>query len=124
MKFAAITAAALLTATSISAAEIGSTGITIGAEADTKYDLDAEDLSLTLTPEVGYTLMGLNFTADMDIDVYSNEEFQLQDAFDAPMIGLEVEYELLPSLELYGKTTWDVDAGDTSSSSIGATFSF
>ena len=40
MKFAAITAAALLTATSISANEIGATGITWGVESEAAYTIN------------------------------------------------------------------------------------
>jgi len=130
MKFAAITAAALLTATSISANEIGSTGITWGIESEAAYTIndaagaDVEDFGVKITPEIGYTLMGIGLTADMDLPVYNNEEFKLDQAFDNPKINLGATYELFGGLELFGETTWDVDAEDAVSSKVGATFSF
>ncbi len=64
MKIAAIaaTVTALTLAacggTQAEAAEIGNTGISIGAELDNRYNVDAEALTVTLTPEVGYNIAG------------------------------------------------------------------
>lgn len=130
MKFAAVTAAALLTATSVSANEIGATGITWGVETEAAYTIndklgnDVEDFGVKVTPEIGYTMFGIGLTADMDIAVYNNEEFKLDQAFDNPKINLEATYEVFGGLELFGETTWDVDAEDTVSTKVGATFSF
>lgn len=130
MKFAAITAAALLTATSISANEIGATGITWGVESEAAYTIndaagnDVEDFGVKVTPEVGYTLMGVGLTADMDLPVYNNEEFQLSNAFDDPKVNFGATYEVFGGIELFGETTWDVDGSEAVSSKVGATFSF
>ena len=130
MKFAAITAAALLTATSISANEIGATGITWGVESEAAYTIndaagnDVEDFGVKVTPEVGYTMFGVGLTADMDLPVYNNEEFKVNKAFDNPKINLGATYEVLSGVELFGETTWDIDAEDAVSSKVGATFAF
>ena len=130
MKFAAITAAALLTATSISANEIGATGITWGVESEAAYTIndaagnDVEDFGVKVTPEVGYTLMGVGLTADMDLPVYNNEEFKVDKMFDNPKINFGATYEVFSGVELFGETTWDIDAEDAVSSKVGATFSF
>ena len=130
MKFAAITAAALLTATSISANEIGATGITWGVESEAAYTINdaagdaVEDFGVKVTPEVGYTLMGVGLTADMDLPVYNNEEFKLDKMFDNPKINFGATYEVFGGVELFGETTWDIDAEDAVSSKVGATFSF
>ena len=130
MKFAAITAAALLTATSISANEIGATGITWGVESEAAYTINdaagnaVEDFGVKVTPEVGYTMFGVGLTADMDLPVYNNEEFKVNKAFDNPKINLGATYEVLSGVELFGETTWDIDAEDAVSSKVGATFSF
>jgi len=130
MKFAAITAAALLTATSISANEIGATGITWGVESEAAYTIndaagnDVEDFGVKVTPEVGYTLMGVGLTADMDLPVYNNEEFKVNKMFDNPKINFGATYEVFGGVELFGETTWDIDAEDAVSSKVGATFSF
>jgi len=130
MKIAAITAAALLTATTVSANEIGATGITWGFETEAAYTLndaagnDVEDFGVKITPEIGYTMFGVDLTADMDIAVYNNEEFKLDQAFDNPKINLGASYELFNGLELFGETTWDVDGEDAVGTKVGATFAF
>ena len=54
MKFAAITAAALLaSATTIQAAELGETGISLGATTTAEYNVDVENMTVELTPELG-----------------------------------------------------------------------
>ncbi len=130
MKIAAITAAALLTATSVSANEIGATGITWGVESEAAYTINdaagnaVEDFGVKITPEIGYSMFGIGLTADMDIPVYNNEEFKLDTAFDNPKINLGASYEVFGGIELFGETTWDFDASDNVSTKVGATFAF
>jgi len=130
MKFAAVAAATLLTATSVSANEIGATGISWGVETEAAYTIndaagnDVEDFGVKITPEIGYSIFGIGLTADMDLPVYNNEEFKLDKAFDNPKINLGASYELMGGLSLFGETTWDIDAEDGVSSKVGATFSF
>ena len=130
MKFAAIAAATLLTATSVSANEIGATGNSWGVETEAAYTIhdaagaDVEDVGVKLTPEIGYTMFGVGLTADMDIAVYNNEEFKLDKAFDNPKINFGASYEVFNGLSLFGATTWYIDAEDAVSSKVGATFSF
>ena len=69
-------------------------------------------------------MFGIGLTADMDLPVYNNEEFKLDEAFDNTKINLGATYQLFGGLELFGETTWDVDASDTVSSKVGATFAF
>ena len=130
MKFAAIAAAALVTATSVSANEIGGTGITWGVETEAAFTINdaagnsVEDFGVKLTPEIGYTMFGIDLTADMDLPVYNNEEFKLDTAFDNTKINLGATYEVFSGVELFGETTWDVDASDNVSTKVGATFAF
>ena len=130
MKFAAIAAATLVTATSVSANEIGATGISWGVETEAAYTINdaagaaVEDFGVKLTPEIGYSMFGVGFTADMDIAVYNNEEFKLDQAFDDPKINFGASYEVFNGLSLFGETTWDIDAEDAVSSKVGATFNF
>ncbi len=130
MKFAAIAAATLLTATSVSANEIGATGISWGVETEAAYTIndaagnDVEDFGVKITPEIGYTMFGIGLTADMDLPVYNNEEFKLDTALDNPKINLGASYEVFGGLSLFGETTWDIDAEDTVSTKVGATFNF
>lgn len=130
MKIAAIAAAALVTATSVSANEIGATGITWGVKSEAAYTINdaagnaVEDFGVKVTPEIGYTMFGVDLTADMDLPVYNNEEFQLSNAFDDPKVNFGATYEVFGGIELFGETTWDVDGSEAVSSKVGATFSF
>ena len=85
MKVITTAAAAALLTTAVNAADIGN-GLSIGAELDTNWKYDAEALTMTLTPEMGYSNWGNEFTVSTDLDVYSAEEFQLGDAFDQMVV--------------------------------------
>ena len=130
MKIAAIATAALVTATSVSANEIGATGITWGVESEAAYTINdaagnaVEDFGVKVTPEIGYTVFGVGLTADMDLPVYNNEEFKVDKMFDNPKINFGATYEVFGGVELFGETTWDIDAEDAVSSKVGATFRF
>jgi len=79
-----------------------------------------------ITPELGYSAWGANFSVDMDINIYDQEEFVLGDAFDKPVINFGVEYPIgmVNGLTAYGETSYDWDASDTVGSKVGVKFSF
>ena len=87
MKVITTAAAAALLTTAVNAADIGN-GLSIGAELDTNWKYDAEALTMTLTPEMGYSNWGNEFTVSTDLDVYSAEEFQLGNAFDSMVLAI------------------------------------
>ena len=103
MKVITTAAAAALLATTVSAADLGN-GLSVGAELDTNWKYDAEALTMTLTPEMGYTNWGNEFTVSTDLDVYSAEEFQLGNAFDSMVLDFEVTRPWMSNIELYAKT--------------------
>lgn len=125
MKIAALALATSMVATSALAIDLGA-GLSIGATTDASYDVDAENFNLMLTPELGYSAWGANFSVDMDINVYDQEEFVLGDAFDKPVINFGVEYPIgmVEGLTAYGETSYDWDASDTVGSKVGVKFSF
>lgn len=123
MKVITTAAAAVLLTTAVSAADLGN-GISIGGEMDANWGVDAEALTMTLTPEMGYVFWGNDFTLSSDLDVYSSEEFQLGNAFDELVLDFKVTRDVISNVELYGKTSWDLDAAERGEISVGATFSF
>ena len=125
MKIAALATAATLLATSAMALDLGG-GLSVGATTDASYDIDAENMNVMITPELGYSAWGANFSVDMDIDIYDQEEFVLGDAFDKPVINFGVEYPIgmVEGLTAYGETSYDWDASDTVGSKVGVKFSF
>lgn len=126
MKIAALAVAATIAATSVSAMDLGSTGLSLNTEVDASWDLDADtnNLLVTLEPELGYSIVGVSLTAGMDLNVYQNEEFVLGDQFDALSIDFGASYQIMEGLSAYGETTWDVEASELEASKVGVTFSF
>ena len=126
MKFAAIAAAALIASTAaVSAAEIGATGISIGAELDNRYNVDAETMTTTLTPEVGYNIAGFGLSAEMDFVLY-DDEFTLNND-ELPTLDFGAEYGMtLGGLNatVYGETGYDLEAEDMSDIEVGVSFKF
>jgi len=122
MKFAAITAAALLvSATSIQAAELGATGISLGATTTAEYNVDAENMTLELTPTVGYGLYGMDLTASTDLMIY-NDDFVFMDT--NPTLDFKVAYGVWDGLEVYAETGYDLEKEDRADIVLGAAFSF
>lgn len=126
MKIAALAAAATIAATSVSAMDLGSTGLSLNTAVDASWDLDADtnNLLVTLEPELGYSIAGVSLTAGMDLNVYQNEEFVLGDQFDALSVDFGASYQIMKGLSAYGETTWDVEASELEASKVGVTFSF
>ena len=130
MKIAiAATVAALTLAacagTEAEAAEIGATGISIGAELDNRYNVDTETMTTTLTPEVGYDIAGFGLSAEMDFVLYDNE-FTLNND-ELPTLDFGAEYGMtLGGLNatVYGETGYDLEAEDMSDIEVGVSFKF
>lgn len=124
MKLAAFTAAALLAASAASAAEIGNTGLLLNTNAVAEYTVNAGDMSVVVTPEIGYTNWGMIFAASTDVVVYDNE-LVLMDAFGSlPVIDFSASYDLNGMATAYVKSSWDLDAMDMGEITLGVAFAF
>ena len=71
MKTTIITAAFVLAASTLSAAELGMTGIGIGATADVNYTTGADVFAMDLTPAATFNKWNVDFTAETTIDILS-----------------------------------------------------
>jgi hypothetical protein len=124
MKLAALTAAALLTAGSVSAMEIGNTGVSLGATTVAEYAVNAGRTSIVLTPALAYSNWGVDLAASADIAVYDNE-FVLMNALDAlPTIEFSASYDVMDNASAYVKSSWDLDAMEMGEITLGVAFSF
>lgn len=132
MKIAAIaaTVTALTLAacggTQAEAAEIGNTGISIGAELDNRYNVDAEALTVTLTPEIGYNIAGFGLSASTDLELANNDGFTLNND-DLPTLDFGAEYGLSMwglGATAYAETGYDLEAEDMSDVEVGISFKF
>ena len=130
MKFAAIAVASALAlaacqATEAEAAEIGATGISIGAELDNRYNVDTETMTSTLTPGVGYNIAGFGLSAEMDFVLYDNE-FTLNND-ELPTLDFGAEYGLgLMGLTstAYVESGYNFETEDMSDVEVGVNFKF
>ena len=125
MKIAAIAVAATIAATTASAAQLGATGISIGAELDTYYDFDAEATQSVLTPTVGFAAAGVDFSASTDLTLIENDSLKFDTMLDNPVITLGAGYTLNMGVaaRAYGEVDIDQDF-DTSGAKAGIKFSF
>lgn len=123
MKIAAIAAVATIAATSVSAAELGIMGLTAGGEAVAEYNTDAETMSVTLEPEIGYTIQPLEvaLTASTVLDVYQ-DDFVFGD--ELPTVDFEARKGLLTGLEIYGGVGFDLEAEERTDIKVGVSFKF
>jgi len=116
MKLTAITAAAIFAlSTSANATALGG-GFSSDSEVKFDYNLDTEVYTLTLSPEIEYSMGAMDFSIGTDVN--------LRDVgFTGMDWTLEMDIESVPGMGVFGKITTDKDweAGDLN---IGATFSF
>lgn len=115
MKIAAITAAATLVATSVSAMDLGG-GFSAGATAEAEYNLDTEAEKLTLTPYAGYAMWGIDWTVETELDMQnlSDEELDLDWA---------MKYTIMDGLKAYVEVSTDQDF-EAENLTVGASFTF
>lgn len=121
MKFAAIAAAAMITASAASAADFAVAGqtISIGGEVDANYTTGLDTWAMDLTPSAGINAYGVDLTA--------KTTFNLLDLnTDADMfqgVELEAGYTLGGGLRAYGEigTDADLEFGDAT---VGVNFAF
>ena len=124
MRIAVIATAAALAATSASAIELGATGISLGAELDTAYNVDKENMNITLTPELGYARWGTEFSVGADLELY-DDEFVAGDVLPTIDFGASYGLELYGfESEVYVETSYDLELEDMGDVVVGTTFKF
>jgi hypothetical protein len=119
------TAAAVLflSTAAVQAADLGN-GVTAGAEIDAWYGVDAEALTMTLSPEIGYSIWDNDLSLSTDINVYKDQEFVMGNSLDSMILDFEVTRDIWSNIEAYAKTSWDLDTRERGEISIGGKFSF
>lgn len=106
-------------------------GLSLNNEVTTEYNVDTEHFDVTWGPEVAYTIPmapTVELTAGADVKVYNTtDDFALADTFEEgsrPDLDLGVSMDLSDNLEVYGKTSWDLNESEMGDIVVGATFSF
>jgi len=132
MKLTTFVAAALVAASTPVLAEevVSHNGFSFGGEVESKYAVDAEALTLTVTPEATYTIGKTALTASADVPVWdsvADDNFVLMNALDQgsyPALGLEVTYQFQNNMELSLGTEWDFNDGAREELTVSTTFKF
>lgn len=111
MKIAVLATAAILAASSASAFELGTTGISLGGEFDGHYTTGVEEFGLDFTPRAEFSNWGIGFGVETTFDLLELNN----DAVDT-FTGLDFDasYQLTPAVEAYGEigTNADLEFGD------------
>lgn len=121
MKLAIATAAAVFAATSASAIELGIAGLTASTLATAEYNVDAENMTVKLEPEVGYAFAGIDYTVGTNIMLY-NDEFVVGD--EMPTLDFKASRQIWDNLELYGEIGYDLELEERTDVTVGASFKF
>lgn len=108
----------------------GTSGLSFGGEAVTEYNMDAEKMTVVLTPEVTYVMGDLDFTVSSDLSMYDSSAADrwaatnlLEKGF-RPTIDAEVNYALRPNVDVYAKSGWNLDTQKRSDLTVGMAFEF
>ena len=99
-----------------------------------EYSVDNENTIIKYEPEIEWNQDQLSLSIGTLISIYDSsatDSFMLFDTLDEgnrPNINLELTYDMgdmipLP-VEVYGKTSWDIDTSERKDIKLGATISF
>ena len=117
-------AVAALFATSASAFEIGSTGVALNTEVVGEYLVDAENMTVVVTPELSYSWDKAVFAASTDLSIY-NDGLVVSETLDVlPTVDFSAEYHIGATSYIYGKVSYDLEAEERSDIALGVSFSF
>lgn len=116
MKLAALAATLAFAATTSYAG-----GVSLSGDATAEYNTDSEVMTLSVTPELGYSMWNIDFTAGSTIAVY-NDEFVLGD--DKPTLDFEANRPLGSGFEVYGKVSYNLETESRGDVVVGAKYSF
>lgn len=121
MKFVLATAA-VLAATSVSAADLNVGGLTLsaGGEVDMNYTTGVEEWAMELTPYVGTEFMGVGLSVETTVDLMKLDT-EGADVFTGLTLGSS--YVVMDKVSLYGEvdTNKDLEFGDAK---MGVSFKF
>ena len=105
-------------------------GLSFGGEVETEYNMDAEKMTVILSPETRYEMGAATFTLSSDLSIYDSSAVDswtatnLLEEGSRPDLDVTVEYVLQDGLTVYGETGWDIDAKDRKDVIVGVNFAF
>ena len=101
-------------------------GLTLNTDVEAKHQLDAEATTITVAPELEYTVGSMNFTAGTTLNVWDNtNKITIDDELDhLPVIDFGAEYALREDLSIELGTSYDLEKEQRGEVTLSATFSF
>lgn len=99
-------------------------GLSFGGELNAERDNDADTNKIKVTPELTFTRGDLELTLDTPLALYNNGSV-VSDTLDVlPVLNFGASYDVTETLELYGTTSYDLEAETAGTVKVGVTFSF
>lgn len=118
------TSICVLATTALQANEIG-WGFSAGGDVTTEYAMDAENLSITLNPELSYDIQNVTLSASTELDLWTTDDkWALTDSLDNTVLDFEVSSMVMDNLEAYIETSWDLDDEERGEITIGTKYTF
>jgi|TARA_B110000238_G_C15786883_1_gene294219 hypothetical protein len=126
MRTIVLAAVAAMAATSATAMDLGTSGLTLNTDVVAKHLVDAGTTVATINPELGYNFGLADFTVGTKLNLWDNANaITLDDEFDhLPVFDFGITYALQDNLELEATTSYDMEASDRGEITLVATFSF
>jgi|TARA_B110000495_G_C22587548_1_gene352392 hypothetical protein len=126
MRTIVLAAVAAMAATSATAMDLGTSGLTLNTDVVAKHLVDAGTTAATINPELGYNFGPADFTVGTKLNLWDNANaITLDDEFDhLPVFDFGITYALQDNLELEATTSYDMEASDRGEITLVATFSF
>ena len=126
MRTIVLAAVAAMAATSATAMDLGTSGLTLNTDVVAKHLVDAGTTAATINPELGYNFGLADFTVGTKLNLWDNANaITLDDEFDhLPVFDFGITYALQDNLELEATTSYDMEASDRGEITLVATFSF
>ena len=99
MRTIVLATAVAMAATSATAMDLGTTGLTLNTDVVAEHKFDAETTTMTVNPELGYAIGSANFTMGTLLSVWDDtNSFTLDDEFDhMPKIAVSYTHLTLPT---------------------------
>ena len=126
MRTIVLAAVAAMAATSATAMDLGTSGLTLNTDVVAKHLVDAGTTVATINPELGYNFGLADFTVGTKLNLWDNANaITLDDEFDhLPVFDFGITYDLQDNLALEAITSYDFEAEERGEITLKATFSF
>tara|TARA_B100001250_G_scaffold407782_2_gene429120 strand:+ start:1896 stop:2279 length:384 start_codon:yes stop_codon:yes gene_type:complete len=123
-KLLAVLSASLMWIGFANAAEIGSTGISIGVESVAEYNIDTELSTITIEPELGYDMMGwVDLTASSKMSLYNGNDWLWDEDFE-PTLNVKASRDIISNVSVYAKSGYSWSDSEMTDIVIGASWSW